>query len=108
MSLYLTRAGYTPEAYRGMIANPAERASIARSMFEAASMKMHHIWMSADNEVICIVEGDAVAGTAVSMVVMASGAFSSARSVELISPEQQVAAMKLAGTVAAKYRPPGK
>jgi hypothetical protein len=108
MSLYLTRASYTPEAYRGMIANPAERASIARGMFEAAEMKLHHIWMSANNEVICVVEGDAVAGTAVSMVVMASGAFSSASSIELISPEQQVAAMKRAGKVAAKYRAPGK
>jgi uncharacterized protein with GYD domain len=108
MSLYLTRARYTPEACRGMIANPAERASIAKGMFEAADMKLHNIWMSGNNEVICVVEGSAVAGSAVSMVVMASGAFSEASSLELISPEQQVAAMKLAGTVAAKYRAPGK
>ena len=108
MSLYLTRARYTPEAYRGMINHPSERASIARSMFESADMKLHHIWMSSDNEVICIVEGDAVAGAAVSMTVMASGAFSGASSVELITPEQQLTAMKRADKITAKYRAPGK
>jgi uncharacterized protein with GYD domain len=108
MSLYLTRARYTPEACKGMIAHPAERASVARSLFEGADMKLHHIWMSGDNEVICVVEGDAVAGTAVSMTVMASGVFSEVGSVELITPEQQLAAMQRAGKVAAKYRVPGK
>lgn len=108
MSLYLTRARYTPEAYKGMIANPGERASVARGMFTAADMKLHNIWMSNQGDVICIVEGNAVSGSAVAMVVMASGAFSKAESVELITPEQHVEAMKLAGTVAAKYRAPGK
>lgn len=108
MSLYLTRARYTPEAFKGMIAHPAERASIAKSMFETADMKLHHIWMSSSNDVVCVVEGSVVSGAAVSMVVMASGAFSEASSLELFTPEQQLAAMKLAGTVAAKYRAPGK
>jgi uncharacterized protein with GYD domain len=108
MSLYMTRARYTPEAYKGMIANPAERASVAKGMFEAAGMKMHNIWMSSQGEVVCIVEGSVVSGSAVAMVVMASGAFSEAESVELMTPEQQVEAMKLAGKVTAKYRAPGK
>ncbi len=109
MSLYLTRARYTPEAYKGMIANPAERASVAKAMFEAAGMKLQHIWLSGSTgEVITVVEGTAVSGAAVAMVVMASGTFSEASSIELITPDQQVEAMKLAGTVAAKYRPPGK
>ena len=108
MSLSLTRARYTAEAFKGMIAHPAERASIAKSMFDAADMKLHHIWMSSSDDVVCVVEGSVVSGAAVSMVVMASGAFSEASSLELFTPEQQLAAMKLAGTVAAKYRAPGK
>ncbi len=42
------------------------------------------------------------------MVVMASGASFETESVELITPEQQVEAMKMAGKVAAKYCAPGK
>lgn len=77
-------------------------------MFEAAGMKLQHIWIaSSSGEVITVVEGNAVSGSAVAMVVMASGAFFEARSMELITPDQHVEAMKLAGSVAAKYRPPG-
>ncbi len=108
MSLYLTRARYTPDAFKGMISNPAERASVAKSMFEGADMKLHNIWHTSNGEVVCIVEGNAISGSAVGMVVMASGAFSKVESTELITMEQQLDAMKLAGKVAAKYRPPGK
>ena len=108
MSLYMTRARYTPDAFKGMISNPAERASVAKAMFEGADMKLHSMWYSNGGEVVCIVEGSAVSGSAVGMVVMASGAFSEVDSTELITMEQQVDAMKLAGKVAAKYRPPGK
>ncbi len=108
MSLYLTRARYSAEAHKGMIANPSERASAAKAMFEAAGIKMHNLWMTGEGDVVTVVEGNAVSGAAVTMVVMASGAFSKAEFVELITPEQHVEAMKLAGKVAAKYRAPGK
>lgn len=108
MSLYLTRARYSPEACKGMLSNPGDRASAAKAMFEAAGIKMHNVWMTGQGDVVCVVEGNAVSGAAVTMVVMASGAFSEVELVELITPEQQVEAMKLAGTVAAKYRAPGK
>jgi hypothetical protein len=36
MSLYLTRARYTQEAFKGMLANPASREGPAKTMFEAA------------------------------------------------------------------------
>jgi len=108
MSLYLTRARYSPEACKGMLANPGDRSSAAKAMFEAAGIKLHHIWMTGPGEVITIVEGNAVSGTAVSMVVMASGAFSEVDSVELITPDQHAEAMKLGGRVASKYRAPGK
>lgn len=108
MSLYLTRAQYTSEAYRGMLAKPGEREGPGREIFEAAGMKLLHMRCSAKSEVIWICEGDAVAVTTVSMAVMASGAFSNAESVELITMKQQVDAMKGAAKVAGKYRPPGK
>lgn len=108
MSLYLTRAHYTPEAFKGMLAKPGDRESPGREMFEAAGMKLHNMWYSANGEVICICEGDAISGATVAMVVMASGAFLNAETVELLTMKQQVEAMKGAGKVAAKYRAPGK
>lgn len=108
MSTYLTRARYSPEAFKGMTAKPEDREGVAKAMFDAAGMKLHHMWYSGNGEVICIVEGTAVSGAAVGMVVLASGAFTGVESTELISMGQMVEAMGSAGTVAAKFRPPGR
>lgn len=108
MSLYLTRAKYSHEAFKGMIANPSDREAAGRAMFEAAGMKLHHMWYSGDGAVICIVEGNEVAGSAVTMVVLASGGFSDVESTVIITTAQMIEAMKGAGPVAAKFRPPGK
>ena len=108
MSLYLTRAKYSPDALKGMMANPGDREAAANAMFEAAGIKLHHMWYSGDGEVICVVEGTAVAGSVASMVVMASGGVSAVESRELITMAQMIDAMKGAGAVAAKFRPPGK
>ena len=108
MSLYLARAKYSPEAFKAMIANPSDREVAARVMFEAAGVKLHHIWYSNNGEAITIFEGDLVARSMVGMVVMASGGFTSTEVTELITMNQMTDAMKGAGAVAAKFRPPGK
>lgn len=108
MSLYMVRAQYTPEAFKGMLASPADREGPGRQLFEAAGMKLHNIWYTGDGQVVCIAEGDAVQGASVAMVVMASGGLCNASVQELLTMKQQVDAMKGAGEAAAKYRPPGK
>ena len=108
MSLYLTRAKYTQDAFKGMIARPEDREIAARAMFDAAGLTLHHIWYSGNGEIICVVEGGVVSGATASMVVMASGTFSSVESIELMTMGQMVETMKHAGTVSSKFRPPGK
>ncbi|WP_373187767.1 GYD domain-containing protein [Halopseudomonas sp.] len=108
MSIYLTRAHYSQEAFKGMISQPADRESAAKAMFDAAGIKLHHMWYSGNGEVICVVEGDAVSGATAGMVVMASGGFTNVESIELVTMAQMVDSMKSAGAIAAKFRPPGK
>ena len=67
-------------------------------------MKLLHMWCSVAGEVICILEGNAVAGATVSMVVIASGAFSKVETVEMVTMKQQVEAMRTAGEVAGKVQ----
>ena len=107
MSLYLTRSKYSPEGFKDMIANPSDREAVGRAILEAAGVKVHHMWYSGD-QTVSIVEGDAVAGSAAVMVIMATGRFTSVESIELITMGQMIEAMKGAGAVAAKFRPPGK
>lgn len=108
MSLYLTRARYSQESFKGMAAKPEDREAAAKAIFVAAGMKLHNMWYSGNGEVICVVEGTAVSGAAVGMVVLASGAFTGVESTELLTMSQMVEAMGSAGMVAAKFRPPGK
>ena len=108
MSLYMVRAQYTPEAFRGMLTRPGDREAPGRQLFEAAGMKLHHMWYSAKGEIVCIAEGETVNGATVAMVVTANGALCNATMEELLTPSQQLQAMKAAGEVSEKYRAPGK
>ena len=108
MSLYMIRAQYTAEAFKGMLARPGDREGPARAIFEAAGLKLKHMWYSAKGEVICIAEGNAVQNATVAMVVAASGGLCNPSMEELLTMKDQVEAMKQAGEVSAKYRPPGK
>ena len=106
--MYVSRARYSQEAFKGTVAKPAYREAAGRAMFEAAGVKLHDMWYSGNGDVICVVQADAVSASMVGMVVMASGGFTSVESIELITMGQMMDAMKGAGAVAARFRPPGK
>lgn len=108
MSLYLVRAQYTPEAFKGMLARPGDREGPGRQLFEAAGMKLLHMWYSGKGDIVCIAEGNAVNAATVAMVVIASGALCNPTMEELLTTKEHIDAMKASGEVAAKYRPPGK
>jgi len=109
MSLFLVRGRYTADAFKGMIAKPEDRSGPIKAMFEAAGMRLLHSWFSPSTlEIIVVVEGDVVAGTSAATVVIASGAITDLSTIELITTQQQLDALKGATAVAAKYRAPGK
>ena len=108
MSIYLTKAIYSQEAIKGLLAKPVNREPAAKAMFDAAGVKLQHMWYSPNGEIICVLEGDVISAATITMVVMASGAFSSVESAELITMGQMVEAMGKAGAVAAKYQAPRK
>ena len=104
MGLYLTRAKYTNEAFKGMLSNPHDRGAAATVLFESAGMKLSSIHFSPSmGEVVCMVEGDAMKAAAIDIVVMGSGMFSSVKAMELIDMESLHGAMKHAGELARKY-----
>ena len=43
MSIYLTRAHYSQESFKGMTAKPEDREVAAKAMFGAAGMKLHNM-----------------------------------------------------------------
>lgn len=106
MATYLTRAKYSSEAFKGMVANPHDRGSVAKALFEASGMTLSSVHFSpSTGEIVCIGEGDGVKAATVEMVVMGSGMFTSVEAIELIGMDAMLTAMKRAGEVAKQYRP---
>ena len=44
MGLYMYRAKYSQEAVKGMLAKPEDRTASLRAMYEAAGVKLLHLW----------------------------------------------------------------
>ena len=108
MCLYMYRAKYSQEAVKGMLAKPEDRTASLRAMYEAAGVKLLHLWLLPNWEVMAIVEGDPIKNTSIGAVTYASGAVTEASATELMTFEQLAEATKLGGALAAKYRPPSK
>ena len=108
MAFYLWTANYTREAVQAMVKQPQDREAAARKAVEAAGGKLHHIFValgSADVVVLAEVPDD-VSMVAVSLAVGAAGTVTNAATTKLINMSQYVAAMKVAGRIAASYKPP--
>jgi len=109
MGLYLSRARYNQDAYRGMIAKPEDRTAVIKELFEAARHRLLHAWYSPTTcEAIMVSEGDTTAGATIEIVAMASGVFSELGVVELLTMQQLGEAMKGGAAVAGKFRAPGR
>ncbi len=109
MSTYLIRGKYSPEAFKGMLAKPEDRTAAIKAFYEAAGVKLLHLWFApSSGEVIGITEGTLIQGIPLGIVSMATGTVTEGSSLELVTMEQLAEGMKAAGTLAAKFRPPGK
>jgi uncharacterized protein with GYD domain len=109
MSIYLIRAKYSPEAFKGMLAKPEDRTATIKAFYEAAGVKLLHLWYSPmSGEIIAITEGTLTQGIPLGIVSMAAGTVTEGSSLELVTMEQLAEGMKAAGALAAKFRPPGK
>jgi uncharacterized protein with GYD domain len=105
---YLYQLAYSPEAIKGMIAKPSDRAAAARQVAEATGGKLHHLFFAFGKyDVICLIEApDDTSMAAVAMAVAAAGTVSAAATIKLMTAEEAMTAMTQAGKAMAAYRPP--
>jgi len=109
MSLYLSRAKYSPEGMKGLVAKPEDRTAAAKALYEAAGAKLLHLWFSASTgEVVSVLEATSSATTSLGAAIAASGAFTEGSVEELLTPAQHMEAMRAAANIMSRYRPPGK
>jgi uncharacterized protein with GYD domain len=108
MAFYLYRLSYTPEAVRALLAQPSDRKAAATKLIEALGGKLHHLFFAfGTHDVICLIEGpDDKMMAAGAMAVAASGTVSAAETTKLISMEEAMEAMAMAGKAIGSYKPP--
>ncbi len=108
MSFYLYQLSYTPEAIKAMVSNPSDRKAAASKLIEGLGGKLHHLFFAFGKyDVICLIEGpDDKMMAAGAMAVAASGTVSSSSTVKLMTAEEAMEAMKMAGKASGSYKPP--
>ena len=106
MPSYLLQLSYAPETLAAFIKKPTDRRAVITKLAEQVGGKLVGYWLSlGDYDAVVIIDGpDTIGAAACSMAVSASGAFKAFKTTPLLTPEEGVAAMKKAGTLA--YKPP--
>jgi uncharacterized protein with GYD domain len=108
MAMYLTRFGYTSETWARLVKSPENRRPAFAKTIESVGGKLHGLWYAfGDHDGYALWEApDQVSMAAALLAMGAGGVFSSIQTTVLMTPEETVAAMEKAPSVA--YRAPGK
>ena len=106
MPLYLTRFSYTPETWARMIDNPEDRRVAAQAYIESVGGKLHGFWYAfGEHDGYNLWEApDNVSMAAVVLAIGGGGALSSVETTVLMSVDETIDALKIAGQVG--YRAP--
>lgn len=108
MPFYLLEVAYAPEAFKAMITNPSDRKAAAEKLVASVGAKIHHFFFAFGryDAVVLIEAPDDKAMAAAAMVAAGSGAMSGGQTTKLMTVEDAMEAMKMAGKAAASYKPP--
>ncbi|MGB3279188.1 MAG: GYD domain-containing protein [Pseudorhodobacter sp.] len=108
MPMYLFQLSYTADAAKAMITSPSDRKAAATDLINALGGKLHAMYFSfGEYDAVCLIEGpDDKMMAAGAMAVGSSGAISKTHTTKLMSSDEAMAAMAMAGKAVGAYRPP--
>ena len=107
MPRYLVQASYSTTGIQALVRNPQNREEAVRPIIEAAGGRLESFdYAFGEYDIVVIADmPDNTSMAAISMAVSSAGGVSSFKTTPLISMDEAVEAMRLAGR--AGYRPPG-
>lgn len=100
MARYLFQGAYTAEGWATLVKKPQNRMEAVRPVVEKLGGRIESFWLAfGDYDVVVIVEmPDNVSAAALSISFAAGGALKAARTTPLLSVEEGIKALKMAGT----------
>ena len=107
MPLYLVQFSYTEDAAAHLVHHPQNRIEAVRPAFEEAGVTIRDSWLAfGDYYVILLIEAPGnVQAAAIAMAVTAGRAVRNYKTTPLMTWEEGVEAMRVAG--GSEYQPPG-
>lgn len=108
MPHYMFTASYTNESIKAMVGNPQDRGEAVKPLMAALGVTLHDLYfVLGKDDIIAIMEApDDETAVAGSMVIGASGAFSSGAMTKLMTTSDAVASMKKANAALSSYKSP--
>ena len=108
MPLFITTGRFTPDAVKGMLAKPEDRADSVAKLFEQSGGKLLGYYMTFGDHDFMIVSEGPFEGVATSAIVAeASGGVIDMKTELAMASGDMKAAFAKAGAVAATFRPAG-
>jgi uncharacterized protein with GYD domain len=110
MAIYITQGRYTPDAVKGMVANPENREKAVADLMEKAGAKLlAHYFTFGEYDFLSIAEAPSEEVMASALIAgAASGGISHLRTSVAMTAKDAVKAFKSAGTLSKSFKPPGR
>lgn len=108
MPFYLYQIAYSPEAIKALVADPSDRRAAATKLIEGLGGKLHHLFFAfGPYDVICLIEGpDDKMMAAGALAVASAGTVTASHTTKLMTVEDAMEAMKMAGQAVGSYKSP--
>jgi len=108
MPHYLFQLSYTSEATKAMITSPSDRKAVAIKLIEALGGKLHDMYFCfGEYDVVCLIDGpDDKMMAAGALAVAAGGGISKSNTIKLMTVDDAMTAMAMAGKAIGAYNPP--
>ncbi|MGB6174885.1 MAG: GYD domain-containing protein [Methylocella sp.] len=110
MAIYITQGRYTPDAVKGMVANPENREKAIADLLEKAGAKLlAHYFTFGEYDFLSVAEAPSEEVMASALIAgAASGGISHLRTSLAMTAKDAMKAFKSAGALSKAFKPPGR
>lgn len=110
MAYYLLRAKYAQDAMSALVARPEDRMITTTKLLKGIGGRLHYYFFCfGEFDIVLLFElPDQINAAALSMVLQSAGTVTAVETTPLMTMEDAIAAMQIAGQTTGVYQPPGR